>query len=333
MTDDSLLRRSSFAALAALLSMSAATGSSHAAGWERLAPLPVPNGGFVGAASAGRIVIAGGVTWRGDTKVWLDGIWTYDPTRNAWSESGKLPAPLAYSVSGSDGSTVCFAGGSGGETTHRSLWRMDPGQAPRVVAPIEPALVYAAGGLIGHTLYAAGGTDDQAAIERITNSFLGLDVRTGKSTRLPDYPEASLTTATAAVVGGKLYVFGGARWDAGRKAVVNHASAHAYAPETNRWERLPPLPFPGRGFNAVALDDRFILVAGGYRNDEVEFVVDAFVFDTRSRVFTPTKPLPYAAMVTLIRSGEFLYCLGGEDRKRHRTDAAFRIRWQELLPL
>jgi hypothetical protein len=35
--------------------------------------------------------------------------------------------------------------------------------------------------------------------------------------------------------------------------------------------------------------------------------------------------------VTLIRNGEWLYCLGGEDRKRHRTDAVFRIRWQELL--
>jgi len=303
------------------------------AAWERLAPLPVPNGGFIGTVNGDRIIAAGGVTWQGDAKIWLSGIWSYDPARNAWNEIGNLPAPLAYSVSGFAGATVWFAGGSSGESTQRSLWRIDPGQPPRVVAPIDAALVYAAGGLIGTTLYAAGGTDDQAAIERITNRFVGIDVRSGQTTRLPDYPEASLTTGTAAVVGGKLYVFGGARWDPVAKTVVNHASAHVFSPDTNRWERLPPLPHPGRGFNAVALDDRHILVAGGYRNDEVEFVVDAFIFDTRSRVFTSTKPLPYAAMVTLIRSGEFLYCLGGEDRKRHRTDAAFRIRWQELLPL
>ncbi|MBL9210352.1 MAG: hypothetical protein JNL92_07775 [Opitutaceae bacterium] len=323
MTTSTLLRFSA----GAFLSVSTAS-----AAWERLAPLPVPNGGFIGAASGGRIIAAGGVTWKGDTKIWLDGIWSYDPGRNAWSETGKLPAPLAYSVSGSDGTTTWFAGGSSGVTTGRSLWRIDPGQAPRVIAAIEPALVYAAGALIGTTLYAAGGSDDQAAIERITSAFFGIDIRNGKATRLPDYPESSLTTGTAAAVGGKLYVFGGARWDAAAKAVVNHASAHAFSPDTNRWERLPPLPHPGRGFKAVALDERRILLAGGYRNDEVEFVRDAYVFDTQTRTFTPTVALPYAAMVTLIQSGEWLYCLGGEDRKRHRTDAVYRIRWQELLP-
>ena len=322
--------------LSLALRLFAATALSTAAApaaWERLAPLPVPNGGFIAAGSGDRIIAVGGVTWKDDTKIWLNGIWSYDPARNAWSESGPLPAPLAYSVSGSDGATMWFAGGSSGERTQRNLWRIDSGQPPFVVASIDPALVYAAGGLIGTTLYAAGGTDDQAAIERITNRFVGIDVRTGQTTRLPDYPEASLTTGTAAVVGGKLYVFGGARWDPVAKTVVNHASAHVFSPDTNRWERLPPLPHPGRGYTAIALDERRILVAGGYRNDEVEFVRDAYVFDTHARTFTPTLPLPYAAMVTLVRNGEWLYCLGGEDRKRHRTDAAFRIRWQELLPL
>lgn len=302
------------------------------AAWERLAPLPVPNGGFVAAAGGGRIVALGGVTWRGDEKIWLDGHWSYDPARNAWSEAGRLPASLAYATVGTDGTTVWFAGGSSGTTTHRQLWRLVPGEAPRPVAAIEPALVYAAGGLIGDTLYAVGGTDDQAAIDRVSPRFYGIDIRTGAAQRLANYPEASLTTATAAVAVGRLHVFGGARWDAGRKGVVNHASAHAFDPAVNRWEKLPPLPHPGRGFCAVALDDRHILVAGGYRNDEVEFVSAAYVFDAQRRTFTPTTPLPYAAMVSLVRSGEWIYCLGGEDRKRHRTDAAYRIRWKELLP-
>lgn len=312
---------------AASLSTSAAL-----AAWERLAPLPVPNGGFVAAASGDRILAVGGVTWRGDNKIWLDGIWSYDPARNAWSDAGKLPAPLAYATVGSDGSTVWFAGGSSGTTTHRQLWQLTPGKPPQPLGTIEPALVYAAGGVIGDTLYAAGGTDDQAAIDRISPRFHGINLRTGAARRLADYPEASLTTATAAVARGRLYVFGGARWDATLKSVVNHASVHAYTPATDRWEKLPPLPHPGRGFCAVALDDRHILVAGGYRNDDVEFVTAAYVFDVEKRTFTPTTPLPYAAMVSLVRSGEWLYCLGGEDRKRHRTDAVFRIRWQELLP-
>jgi hypothetical protein len=35
--------------------------------WERLAPVPISNGGFVSAAVGGEIVIAGGTTWNCDT--------------------------------------------------------------------------------------------------------------------------------------------------------------------------------------------------------------------------------------------------------------------------
>src|SRR5687768_17425264 len=93
------------------------------AAWERLAPLPVPNGGFAGAANDGRIIVVGGVTWQGDTKIWLDRMWAYDPERNQWSETGRLEAPVAYSVIGDNRGVVWFAGGSSGDATHRTLWR------------------------------------------------------------------------------------------------------------------------------------------------------------------------------------------------------------------
>jgi hypothetical protein len=75
-------------------------------------------------------------------------------------------------------------------------------------------------------------------------------------TTLPDYPEASLTTATAVALGGRLYVFGGARWDAAAKTVVNHDAAHVFDATAGQWRALPRLPQPGRGLAAVALDDQ-----------------------------------------------------------------------------
>jgi N-acetylneuraminic acid mutarotase len=140
-----------------------------------------------------------------------------------------------------------------------------------------------------------------------------------------------LTTATAAAVGNRLFVFGGGRWDPMAKTVVNHSTAYAYSVAARRWDTLPPLPYPVRGMTAAALDERHIFLAGGYRNDDIEFVTDAFIFDVETKVYAPTKALPYAAMVNLVKSGDWLYCLGGEDRKKHRTDAAFRIPWQDLL--
>ncbi|WP_414660309.1 Kelch repeat-containing protein [Horticoccus sp. 23ND18S-11] len=316
--------------LALLLSM-INVHAATAATWERLAPLPVGNGGFVSAVLGGDVHLAGGTTWQGDTKLWLDQVWAYDARKNAWRDAGRLPAPLAYGVTGHDGRTWWIAGGSTGEKTHQSLWKIETGKAAQLVAPLTSGVVYAAHARIGARLYAVGGTDDQAAIDRVGSAFVAIDLATGAITRLASYPEAGLTTGTAAALGDRMFVFGGARWDATDKKVVNHRSAHVYSVATNRWEKLPALPHPGRGYCAVTLDDRHILVAGGYRNDEVEFVADAYLFDVTSRTYLPTRPLPYAGMVGLVQAGEWLYCLGGEDKKRHRTDAVFRIRWRELL--
>ena len=100
---------------------------------------------------------------------------------------------------------------------------------------------------------------------------------------------------------------------------------------TKRWEKLAPLPYAVRGLTACALDGRRILLAGGYKNDAEEFTDEAFVYDINTGKYTPTQPLPYKAMVSLVKVGDWIYCLGGEDRKKHRTDAVFRIKWKELL--
>ena len=299
--------------------------------WERLAPLPVGNGGFVGGPISGEIVVAGGTTWQGDNKIWLDRIWVYSPVRNAWREAGRLEAPVAYAVAGQVGDTVWYASGSSGGVTHRSLWALEGDLAPRLISRLDRGFVYAAGARIGLALYVVGGTDDQARLDRITNQFLAIDLKTGAVTRLPDYPETSLTTGTAAAVGTQLFVFGGARWDATKNTVINHATAHTYSVETQRWEALPALPHPGRGYTAVSLDDRHIFLAGGYRNDTVEFTADAYLFDVQRKTYTTTISLPYAGMVGIVKSGEWLYCLGGEDRKKHRADATYRIKWASLI--
>lgn len=299
--------------------------------WERLPSLPIGNGGFVSGVMAGDILIAGGTTWQGDVKRWLDRIWTYDTQKGEWREVGTLPAPIAYGVAADDGQTWWFAGGTTGDRSLRTLWRVEPGAAPRRVAELDRGLVYAAGARIGNKLYAAGGSDDQGALDRIGNQFVSIDLESGHVRRLAAYPEAGLSTGTAAATAGRIHVFGGARWDPEAKTVVNHASAHAYSVTTGRWEKLPDLPYPGRGYCAVTLDEGRILVAGGYRNDEVEFVRDALIYDVNTRRYAPTVPLPYAGMVALVAAGDWVYCLGGEDRKRHRTDAAFRIRIADLL--
>ena len=47
--------------------------------------------------------------------------------------------------------------------------------------------------------------------------------------------------------------------------------------------------------------------------------------------YAKTMDLPVAALPGLVRAGDFVYSLGGEDRARHRTDECFRVKVAELL--
>ncbi|MEQ1850269.1 MAG: kelch repeat-containing protein [Chthoniobacteraceae bacterium] len=303
-----------------------------AADWERLAPLPEPNGGFVSGVVDGRIIIAGGTNWKDDTKHWLARIHAYDPASNTWSGSGTLAAPLAYAVAGEHAAALWFAGGSGGKGTHTAVSNIDRSLGVKSAFTLTGGSALAGGALLGSSLYVLGGTDDMDHLERATNAFLAIDLRSGRSTKLPDYPEPAFFIGASAACGDRFFAFGGARWDAATKTVANLYAAHAFNTVSGRWEKLAPLPVAIRGITAVALDDTHILLAGGYKNDTEEFTDETLIYDVASDKYTATQALPYRAMVVLVKSGDWLYCLGGEDRKKHRTDAAFRIRWKELLP-
>jgi len=75
---------------------------------------------------------------------------------------------------------------------------------------------------------------------------------------------------------------------------------------------------------AVPLDDDHIYLAGGYGGEMDDFTASAFIYDVKRDAYTAATPLPYAGMVSLVRDGGWLYCLGGEDRKQHRMDAFHR---------
>ena len=82
----------------------------------------------------------------------------------------------------------------------------------------------------------------------------------------------------------------------------------------------------------MILDDHRIYIAGGFGGEPEAFHREAFIYDMKTDTYAGASALPYAASVALVKLDDWLYCLGGEDRKKHRTDAAFRIRWKELLP-
>lgn len=299
-----------------MLSALIAVQSFAADGWQRLPAMPEPSGGFVCGEEEGRLVIAGGTNWRDGMKRHLTTRHIFDPVKMAWEAGAALPEPIAYAVSGSASGRLVWAGGTNGERGVRRV-------------PSMPAeVILSAGGVIGDEIVFVGGTDDVAELAHLTRGAFSLNTKTDAVTKLPEYPGKAFGTAASATIGARLFIFGGVNWTG---EVANSSEAYVLSLAAREWKKLKPLPFAVRGLTAAALNDRLIYLGGGYKNDAEEFTDEAFLYDAQSDTYTPAARLPYRGMVGLVKCGEFLYCFGGEDRKKSRTDQCFRIRIAELL--
>jgi N-acetylneuraminic acid mutarotase len=318
-------------ALCLSLSVSLTIASMQAADWEELPPLPEPNGGALCGVVDSRIVVVGGTNWEGGTKNWLRSIHEYDPARRAWTKRPDLPTgPVAYGVSIQDGGAFRFIGGSDGKKALKTIATIDgSGVHFESVPELPSALVLAGGGAIGGSYVIVGGTDDAANVRGLqrTTHVLELIGPRWIVKRMADYPGKPVALLASAVIGDELFVFGG--MNAGpADTVVNTNDAFAFSAAKNSWRKLRPLAAATRGLSSVSLDDQSIYLAGGFTD---EFRTEAFLYDTKADAYRSAKPLPYAAMVTLVSSGDYLYCLGGEDKMKSRTNKFFRLAVAELL--
>lgn len=314
-----------------------------AADWEKLPLLPAPNGGFVCGVHGSRIVIVGGTNWEGGVKNWLRDVHEFDPAKKKWGTVRPLEKPVAYAASFQSRDEkglgfVSFVGGSDGTQALKSFVGLDGAKTTfRAVSQLPDALVLCASGQLGDLDIIVGGTNDAANLVGCVRSVHSLQWENGGwvITQLANYPGKAFCTAASAVCGAELFVFGGANWDEKTKSapnagVVNSNEAHAFSGISSRWRAIKSLPFAARGMMAVALDNERIYLAGGYKSDPEGFTAEAFIYDATADAYSPAKPLPYAASVGLVVHDGFVYCLGGEDMKKHRSDAFFRIKVEEL---
>jgi N-acetylneuraminic acid mutarotase len=302
--------------------------------WQELNAMPEPNGGFIGLALPDAIIVVGGTNWAGGEKHWLRTVHRLDLATLSWSSLAPLKQSLAYAVGDADVAGLIIVGGTTGTAIFPGQVRVAGTKVTEDPARglVRPA-VLSAGGRIGDELIIVAGTDDAANVQGFHRQTLAWNIPTGASRALADYPGPAFGSAASVSVADELFVFGGGRWDGETKTVVNLADACAFSPRTGQWRRLRALPGAVRGLAAVALDDGRIYLAGGYRGGAEGFVDQAFIYDIREDSYAPATPLPYRANVGLVRSGGHVYCLGGEDKLKHRTAGCFRIKVQELKPL
>ena len=302
-------------------------GVAHAE-WEPLAALPEPNGGFATGFVDGRLIVAGGTNWKGDTKHWLDVIWSYDPAANRWSVVGKLPQPCAYAASGVIDGRLIIASGSDGQTALKDVISLDGTGKSQKLGEMPAGRIYSAATVLNNELLIAGGATDPAELKTLTTTMFRLSIKGSRVVLFDEPPVAreGFGIASAAAAGERAFVFGGARYHAATQ-VRNLRTIQVL----NATEPKAQLPVATRGLSAVALSEQHIYVAGGYGSDEQGFSDQAWIFLATTGKLTPAKGLPIRGMVHFASDGEWLYCLGGEDQKKHRSDRMWRIQMEELL--
>ena len=303
------------------------------AGWQRLPSLPEANGGFACGFIAGKLIIAGGTLWQNDQKHWLSAIRCYDPQTEQWSTLGQLPHPWAYGACGVIHDHLILAGGSDGKSGLRDILAIDASGRCQPCGNMAKGLIYTNSAVCGEQLIFAGGATDPADLGTFTSDAFLLTITPAPLhatvRALPSLSGKGFGTGTAAASENKVFIFGGAHHDP-VNVVQNIDTLHVIDQQGSALTTNAHLPTPIRGITAITLTEGLIYLAGGYPGDDAGFTDEAWLFDASTQTFAKAKALPLKSMVHLTRGGEWIYALGGEDKKKHRTAGMWRIRVEEL---
>ena len=218
-------------------------------------------------------------------------------------------------------------GGFDGAMARDDVWQLTRAFELKRVGRLKTAVCIAQGGVCGDDLIVAGGTSDPAKIDALVAQAQVMHLPDGSTKDIAAPSATPFGTAASATIGDQLCIFGGARHDP-VNAVANLRDAWAFETRANQWRALPLLPIATRGATAVALDDRRILIAGGYGDD---FTDKTFIHDVKTGALTPSTPLPMPDCTSLVLCDGHVYALGGEPAKKVRTDKCWHIRVEELL--
>lgn len=227
--------------------------------WSNAKPIPDEDG-FAGAfagVSNNVLLLAGGTNfpgnkrpWTNGVKTWYDKVFALESKDSSWKEIGKLPRPLGYGISLSwNNQLLCIGGGdaTGNYAEVYSLSYQNGKVEIRELAPLPSPLINGCGVIANNTLYVAGGIFSPT--DSSQNNFWSLDLSVdgAKWKTLPSLPGASRMLATAGVMEGKVYVFGGVNLsrNPGDSSLTRHYLQDCWQFDKSKgWKKIADLPHP-----------------------------------------------------------------------------------------
>ena len=296
--------------------------------WTERPSMLRPEAGGAAGILDGELVIAGGTSWDGDTKLWLKDVQIYEPSKKAWRSGPALPVPLAYGPFAQSAEGLEIFGGQDGAQVHREAWKLDRAKSKWLSTGTLPAdVLLGRAARAGDSVFLFGGCPDTADLTGCSDAVWR---RGGNAPwrRVSTLPGGALALPAIAVARNRIYLFGGCSMPSAG-ALVNRVEAYSYDPQTNEWATLRSLPHANRGPSAVAIGDRSIYLFGGYTASPKEaagkgasfgFSADVLVYDIEADAYTRSTPMPLPILgVEFVTNGRILYGAGGEDRMRGRS--------------
>jgi N-acetylneuraminic acid mutarotase len=274
------------------------------------------SGGAV-ALISNKLVYAGGTTWRNQVKCWLTSTFFYDLQSDSWSLGPALPEPLAYGAGLRTDHSLEVLGGANESSVSPKCWRLNAGENRWAESGVLPvASVFGKAEIVQAHAYLFGGCAT-TELSRCSNSVLRRN-QAGKWEKVSEMPQGPVALSAIAVIRDQIYLFGGCSLDSSGKT-RNRDEAYRFDPRTNRWTALQSLPAAIRGISAAPINQRYILLAGGYV-DPRGFSAEVYLYDTEDGQYNPIAALPFPVMgMEILSRGSTIWGVGGEDRNRGRT--------------
>jgi hypothetical protein len=286
--------------------------------WSKLAPVPARAEGVEGMSVAlvGDIIVAAYGYSEGDTR----GTRIYSIDQDRWKSGAKAPGPArSEGTAVADEFYVYSIGGRAGRVLS-DLDRYSPRENKWISLPDMPTpRAGLASAIVGGDIYAIGGRratggpcsqgpgGQLAKVERF-------DIATRRWTEVAPMPLARSDLA-AAVVHGRIFVFGGCRvtrGPGGRARTSYLANVSVYDPATDSWSAAPAnMPTARAAMYAVATLGGQIVVPGGWAGGDDPLGVVQIYSARHDDWRSAPRMLTARAEMGVVSRGGFVFAVGG----------------------
>ena len=248
-----------------------------ASAWTERARLPVPTHHPNLVAAGGYLYAIGGFTGaNGGAWSMTAAVRLYDESRDRWISGPALPVAYAETVAADLDGRIHVVTGRRPAGLSNSAWSDHADTNAHIVldtaaetwstaAPAPTARNSAAGAVLGGRLHVVGG---RTVTGGNSDAHEVYDPRADRWERRAPLPAPAQGPAgagglAAAVLGDRLYVFGGEWFDGAGGG--GYRQGRAYDADEDRWRDAGAMPTPRHGLGAVTRDDAIYTIAGAAR--------------------------------------------------------------------